>query len=83
MPLHDHFHPTWSLRRPWEGFHGAWATSIAFHLNSGVLPEVWPEVLTIGSPLPELPLWLEIDLSVRLALEESYAVTCGSLRMRG
>jgi hypothetical protein len=240
MPLHDHFHPPWSVQRPWEGFHGAWATAIAFHLNSGVLPgeyfamplvqiggrvevdvgtfqevegagssvgtgasvwappqptltvpleaagtdsfevqvlrnlggpqlraaielvspsnkdrpssrrafaakcagylrrgvsvividivtersadlhaeimraldqseapfwesptglyaasyrgvlaadpprlEAWPQVLTIGLPLPVLPLWLEIDLSVPLPLEESYAVTCSSLRMRG
>ena len=45
--------------------------------------EAWPEVLTIGAPLPVLPLWLEADLSVPLPLEESYAVTCGSLRMRG
>jgi hypothetical protein len=240
MPLHDHFHPPWSVQRPWEGFHGAWATSIAFHLNSGVLPEeyyampllqvggrvevdvgtfreaegagasvgtgtavwapprptvsvplevaetdsfevqvlrnlggpqlraaielvspsnkdrpgsrrafaakcagylrrgvsvividivterpadlhseimhalddpggpvwesptrlyaasyrcvlttdpprldAWPEVLSVGSPLPVLPLWLEVDLSVPLPLEESYVVTCSSLRMRG
>src|SRR4051812_49259799 len=197
MPLRDHFHPPWSVQRPWEGFHGAWATAIAFHLNNGVLPgdyfamplvqvggraagtdsfevrvlrnlggpqlraaielvspankdrpgsrrvfaakcagylrrgvsvmvidivterlanlhaeilnaldraeepvwespshlsavsyrgvleadpprlEVWPEVLTVGSNLPVLPLWLELDLSVPLPLEESYAVTCG------
>ena len=234
MPLHDHFHPPWSVQRPWEGFHSAWATAIAFHLNSGVLPgdyfampllqaggrvevdvgtfqegagggtavwappqptltvpleaagtdafevqvlrnlggpqlraaielvspsnkdrpasrrafaakcagylrrnvsvividvvterpgdlhaeimkaldrtenpdwasptglyaaayrgvwtteppelQVWPHALAIGQPLPELPLWLEGDLSVPLPLEESYTVTCGSLRMRG
>ncbi len=240
MPLHDHFHPPWSVQRPWEGFHSAWATAIAFHLNSGILPaeyfampllevsgrvevdvgtfqgteetaaagsaegavwappqptltlpleiadtesfevqvlrnfggpqlraaielvspankdragsrrafagkcagylrrgvsviiidivtersanlhaeilsalnkleepvwespthlyavayrrpmilgqprlEVWPETLRLGAPLPELPMWLEVDLCVPLRLEESYAVTCGSLRMGG
>jgi hypothetical protein len=239
MPLHDHFRPPWSLACPWEGVHGAWATAIAFHLNSGLLPydyravplvtiggrvevdvattkddggapvgastdatwspprptltipleavetdsfevrvvrdfggpklraaielvspgnkdrpgtrrafavkcatflqqgvsvividvvterlanlhadilqalngngnsfwessthlyavgyrsvlepekphlDVWPEVLTLGAPLPTLPLWLEYDLCIQLRLEESYAVTCGSLRMRG
>lgn len=240
MPLHDHFHPPWSERRPWEGFHSAWAAAIAFHLNSGLLPaeyyampllqvsgrvevdigtfqeeqrgsanggtatavwapprptltlpleiadtdafevqvmrnfggpklraaielvspsnkdrevsrrafaakcagylrrnisvividivtkrggnlhaellrileqkdepfwespsqlftaayrcliengagrlEAWPRELAIGAPLPELPLWLEVDLSVPLRLEESYTVTCGSLRMGG
>jgi hypothetical protein len=239
MPLHDHFHSAWSVQRPWEGFHSAWATAIAFHLNSGVLPadyfalplvqvsgrvevdvatfqeaekkdgagtatavwappqptltvpfegaetdayevqilrnfggpqlraaielvspsnkdrpasrqafatkcaaylqravsvviidmvteraanlhaevitllqgngqpawqsptglyavayraalvagqphlQAWPEVLAISSSLPELPLWLEPDLCVPLRLEESYTVTCGSLRMPG
>jgi len=240
MPLHDHFHPPWSVLRPWEGFHSAWASAMAFHLNSGVLPaeyyamplvqvagrvevdvatfqeaertsgsastnaavwsppqptltvplevaetdtfevqvlrnfggpqlraaidlvspankdragsrrafagkcadhlrrgvsvividrvterfanlhaeimqaleqngeppwdspthlyavayrsvraaehprlEAWPKVLTLGDPLPELPLWLEPDLCVPLRLEESYTVTCDSLRMRG
>lgn len=237
MPLYDHFHPPWSVQRPWEGFHGAWATSIAFQLNSGVLPaeyfampllevtgrvevdvatfqdtqranttgmaveappqpaltvlldpvatdsfevqilrnfggpqlraaielvspankdrassrrafaskcanllrrgvsvaiidivtepsgnlhaeilsalertqetpwesptqlyavayrsvrmaeqprlEAWTHVLTLGGVLPELPLWLEPDLWISLRLEESYLVTCGSLRMRG
>ena len=236
MPLHDHFHPPWSVQRPWEGFHGAWAAAIAFHLNSGILPaeyfampvlevqgrveidvgtfqeaarsntsaaavwappapaltvsldapppetfevqvlrnfggpqlraaielvspsnkdrasarhafatkcanhlrrgvsvividivternanlhaeimnalerieeplwespthlyavsyrgvlaaelsrvEAWPHVLQVGQPLPELPMWLEIDLCVPLRLEESYTITCGSLRMR-
>jgi hypothetical protein len=45
--------------------------------------EAWPHVLQVGASLPELPMWLEIDLCVPLRLEESYAVTCGSLRMRG
>jgi hypothetical protein len=237
MPLLDHFHPPWSVQRPWEGFHGAWAAAIAFHLNSGILPaeyfampvlevqgrvevdvgtfqeaarfdssgvavwappaptltvsmdapatdsfevqvlrnfggpqlraaielvspankdrasarlafatkcanhlrrgvsvividivtervanlhaeimnalerieeppwespshlyavayrgvlaaehsrvEAWHHVLTVGAPLPELPMWLEFDLCVPLRLEESYTITCGSLRMRG
>ncbi len=201
MPLHDHFHPPWSIQRPWEGFHSAWATAMAFHLNSGLLPadyfampslevsgrvevafevqvlqnfggpqlraaielvspsnkdrpsarqafaakcagylrrgvsviaidivterlanlhadilkafdrsqvqtwessthlyaiayravlaggasrlEVWPEELTVGKPLPEMPIWLEPKLCIQLRLEESYAVTCSSLRMRG
>src|SRR5207237_10562157 len=43
--------------------------------------EAWTQALAIGSPLPELPLYMEVDLSVPLRLEESYAVTCGSLRM--
>ena len=38
MPLLDHFRPPWDTQRPWEGFHGAWAAALAFHLNGGVLP---------------------------------------------
>jgi hypothetical protein len=38
MPLHDHFHPPLSLRRPWESFHTTWASALADHLNDGVLP---------------------------------------------
>jgi hypothetical protein len=201
MPIHDHFHPPWSIQRPWKGFYLAWAAAIAFHLNSAILPakyfalpvlevrgqvevdfevqvqhsfdgpklvaaielvspankdrasarhafatmcanhlrrgvsvividivternaklhaeimnalerieeppwespshlyavsyrgvlaaehsrvEAWPHVLNVGAPLPELPMWLEIDLCLPLRLEESYTSTCGSLRMRG
>jgi hypothetical protein len=43
--------------------------------------EAWPEVLTLGSPLPVLPLWLRVDLSVPLQLEETYAMTCEGLRI--
>lgn len=38
MPLLDHFHPPLHGPRRWEGFHHAWATVIAQHLNNGLLP---------------------------------------------
>jgi hypothetical protein len=38
MPLLDHFHPPLSLERPWEGIHGAWASTIAARLNEDQLP---------------------------------------------
>jgi hypothetical protein len=38
MPLLDHFHPPLHGPRRWEGFHHAWATVIAQHLNHGILP---------------------------------------------
>jgi hypothetical protein len=38
MPLLDHFHPPLSDERRWEGFHAAWASSIADELNR-TLPE--------------------------------------------
>ncbi len=43
--------------------------------------EAWPESLSLGSPLPTLPLWLTLDLCVPLRLEETYNVTCRSLRI--
>ncbi len=38
MPLLDHFHPPLSERRNWHSFHHAWATVIAFDLNSRLPP---------------------------------------------
>ncbi len=37
--------------------------------------EAWSHVLTLGQPLPTLPLWLTADLSVPLDLEQSYEQT--------
>jgi hypothetical protein len=57
MALHDHFHPPWSVQRPWEGFHSAWATSIAYHLNGGVLPADY-----FAMPLLEVSGRVEVDV---------------------
>jgi hypothetical protein len=38
MPFLDHFHPSLHGPRRWEGFHHAWATTIAQQLNLGALP---------------------------------------------
>jgi hypothetical protein len=43
--------------------------------------EAWPEPLTLGKPLPELPLWIGLELCVPLRLEDSYLATCQSLRI--
>jgi hypothetical protein len=45
------------------------------------LLEGWPSSLTIGQPLPTLPLWLSEDFAVPLNLEESYEETCSILRI--
>lgn len=45
------------------------------------LLEGWPSSLTIGQPLPTLPLWLSEDFAVPLNLEESYEQTCRILRI--
>jgi hypothetical protein len=38
--------------------------------------QVWSHALSIGQPLPRLPLWLSADLVVPLDLEQSYQQTC-------
>jgi hypothetical protein len=43
---------------------------------------LWPFALTVGEPLPTLPLWLTPDLAVRLDLEASYDETWRVLRIR-
>ena len=45
------------------------------------LLEAWAHALTLGSPLPTLPLWLADDLAVPLELEASYEETCRVLRI--
>jgi Protein of unknown function (DUF4058) len=43
------------------------------------LLEAWSHVLTLGQPLPTLPLWLSTDLVVPLNLEQSYEQACNDL----
>jgi hypothetical protein len=43
------------------------------------LLETWSHVLTLGEPLPTLPLWLSRDLVVPLNLEQSYEQACVDL----
>lgn len=38
--------------------------------------EAWPNALTLGLPLPTLPLWLTESLSVPLELEPAYQMAC-------
>jgi hypothetical protein len=41
--------------------------------------EAWSHVLTVGQPLPTLPLWLTADRVVPLDLEQSYEQACHDL----
>jgi hypothetical protein len=41
----------------------------------------WAYPLTIGQPLPNLPIWLSDELNVPLELEASYEETCRVLRI--
>lgn len=43
--------------------------------------EAWEHELTLGQPLPTLPLWLAENLAIPLDLEESYEDTCRTLRI--
>jgi hypothetical protein len=45
------------------------------------LLEAWAHVLTLGQPLPSLPLWLDANLAVPLELDDSYEETCRVLRI--
>jgi len=50
-------------------------------VDQGRQLQAWPETLTIGSPLPRLPLWLGVDICVPLDLETTYQMTCTDLRI--
>jgi hypothetical protein len=43
--------------------------------------DIWTEALTLGSPLPRVPLWLGVDIVVPVDLETSYLAACESLRL--
>jgi hypothetical protein len=43
--------------------------------------ETWYQTLSLGLPLPCLPLWLTEDLAIPLDLEASYEQTCRDLRI--
>jgi hypothetical protein len=43
--------------------------------------EAWEHELTIGSPLPTLPLWYAENRYVPLELEQTYEATCRGLRI--
>ncbi len=45
------------------------------------LLECWFYPMHIGEPLPALPIWLDVDLSIDLELESSYEETCRYLRI--
>ncbi len=44
--------------------------------------QLWLAALSLGQPLPTLPLWIASDFSVPLDLEASYRATCEDLRIR-
>jgi hypothetical protein len=43
--------------------------------------QIWEESLTLGQPLPNLPLWLKTGQCLPLELEATYEQTCRELRL--
>jgi hypothetical protein len=71
-----------SRRAAWDSPTGLYAVAYrAVTVRKAPRVEAWPEPLALGQALPVLPLWLALDLSVPLNLEESYLATCRSLRI--
>ena len=72
-----------------EVFEGTWESATHLYaisyrpvpVQSHARVEAWPESLALGARLPVLPLWLDPGLSVPLRLDETYATTCGGLRI--
>ncbi len=50
-------------------------------LRQRSLLDAWFYPMTVGQPLPPLPIWLDVDLSVMLELEASYEETCRLLHI--
>lgn len=50
--------------------------------HSRRLMDNWYHPLTIGQPLPTLPIWLTETIAISLELEASYEETCRALRIR-
>jgi hypothetical protein len=58
-----------------------WTRDLAAPPGDGWQLQAWAHPLTIGRPLPTLPLWLAADFAVPLELEPSYEETCRVLRV--
>jgi hypothetical protein len=50
-------------------------------LRQRSLLETWFYPMHLRQPLPTLPIWLDVDLSMTLDLESSYEETCRFLRI--
>ena len=50
-------------------------------LETKTVFDFWRKPLTLGRPLPTLPLWLTEEFSIPLDLEASYEETCRLLRI--
>lgn len=71
MPLLNHFVPPLSISHPWSGFHSAWATTIATHLNDELLPARYYAI-------PNVQLGGAIEIDVAALRENGGLVGAGS-----
>lgn len=53
----------------------------SLHFRNRTRVETWEHTLTVGSPLPTLPLWISDTQYVPLELESTYMETCRGLRI--
>jgi Protein of unknown function (DUF4058) len=61
---------------------GIYAVSCRLRKKGGLIRfETWPHPLSVGSPLPTLPLFLSEKFKVPLDLESTYEATCKGLRI--
>ena len=58
-----------------------YAGSCRYVKKKKTMLEAWSRILTVGQPLPTLPLWLNAELVVPLDLEQSYEQACRDLRI--
>jgi hypothetical protein len=56
-----------------------YAASCRFVTKKKTMLEAWSHILTVGQPLPTLPLWLSAELVIPLDLEQSYEQACHDL----
>ncbi len=67
---------------PGQGSHDLYATAHrTVSAAPGLVLESWAEQLTLGGPLPTLPLWLQPDLCLPLDLETTYQAACVARRI--
>jgi hypothetical protein len=69
-----HVDPTMGAEPP-----ALYAASCRWVKKKSTLLQTWSHALSVGQPLPTLPLWLSEDLAVPLDLEQSYEQACSDL----
>ncbi len=70
------------LATPGQGPNDLYATAYrAWPSSENWQLEIWAETLSVGSPLPTLPLWLAPEQSVPVDLEATYLSACAARRI--